>query len=270
MTSGGTRAVSSDGVSTHRSGGSRWRAALRPRSPRQELMLALVLGAAGAGVIFLATRQGWAQVRTTPPRPLPASLVTVTGASLVPFAEALALASLASLAAVVASRRLLRRITGLLLAVLGGVLAVSVVSQSQAGAIAAAAAGTSPATAGAGSVTQGSAPTSSAIPNVAGSSAHVAFIAVGWQVLAVAGAIMLVAAGLIVLWRADRMAVMSSRYDPPARSDTGAAEPRAGTARAAEAARQAEMASLPIRSGADSASIWEALSRGDDPTAAGD
>ena len=202
--------------------------ALRPRSPRQELTLALLLGAAGAGLIFLATRQGWAQVRTTPPRPLPASLVTVTGAALVPVADALALASLATLAAVLASRRLVRRLTGLLLAVLGVILAASVVSLSQAGAIAAAAANASPTTAGAGSVTQGTASSSSAIPNVAGASSHVTFVATGWQVLAVAGAVMVVAAGALVLWRADRMAIMSSRYDAPSGAGNDAAAVRPG------------------------------------------
>ncbi len=176
----------------------------------------------------LATRQGWAQIRTTPPKPLPASLVTVTGAALVPYADALTVASLASLAAVLATRRLLRRLTGLLLATLGAALATSVVSLSRASAIAAAAANTSPATVGAGSVTQGSTPGSSGIPNVAGASSHVTFIAPGWQVLAVTGAIVLLAAGVLVLWRADRMAVMSSRYDAPSGgAKDGAAVPAA-------------------------------------------
>ena len=131
-------------------GGTHWQGIARPRSARRELTLALLLGVAGAAMIFLATRQAWAQVRTTPPKPLPASLVTVTGAALVPYADALMLASLASLAAVMASRRLLRRLIGVLLAVLGAALAASVVSLSRAGAIAAAAASTNPATAGAG------------------------------------------------------------------------------------------------------------------------
>jgi uncharacterized membrane protein (TIGR02234 family) len=303
-------------------GGTQWRGIARPRLARRELTLALILGVAGAALIFLATRQAWAQVRTTPPRPLPASLITVTGAALVPYAGALTLASLASLAAVVASRRLLRRLIGLLLAVLGAALATSVVSVSRAGAIAAAAASTNPATAGAGSVTQGSAPASSGIPNVAGASSHVTFIAAGWQVLAMTGAIVLVAAGVLVLWRANRMAVMSSRYDAPSRvakdgaavpatqvpavpvpaapvpgdpglaaavsasavsasvlsastvrrgrarpgnghkADPGGASPQAGPARSVGSGRPAEPAA------ADSASMWEALSRGDDPTSA--
>ncbi len=292
-------------------GGTHWQGIARPRSARRELTLALLLGVAGAAMIFLATRQAWAQVRTTPPKPLPASLVTVTGAALVPYADALMLASLASLAAVMASRRLLRRLIGVLLAVLGAALAASVVSLSRAGAIAAAAASTNPATAGAGSVTQGSAPASSGIPNVAGASSHVTFIAAGWQVLAVTGAVVLVAAGVLVLWRADRMAVMSSRYDAPSgaakhgaavpaqvspapvpqdaklaaavsasavsastvrssrarpgyghEADAGEVSPQAGPARAAGSGRPAEPAVV------DSAAMWEALSRGDDPTSA--
>lgn len=289
-----------------RLGGTHWQGIARPRSARRELTLALLLGVGGAALIFLATRQAWAQVRTMPPRPLPASLVTVTGAALVPYADALMLASLASLAAVVASRRLLRRLIGLLLAVLGAALAASVVSLSRAGAIAAAAASTNPATAGAGSVTQGSTSASSGIPNVASASSQVTFIAAGWQVLAVTGAVVLVAAGVLVLCRAGRMAVMSSRYDAPSGvARDGAAAPaqvppapvpgdaklsaavsasrvrsgRAGPgdgheADAGEVSPQADPAGAvgpgrPVEPTAvDSASMWEALSRGDDPTTA--
>jgi uncharacterized membrane protein (TIGR02234 family) len=233
------------------------------RSPRQELTLALLLGAVGAGLLFLATRQGWAQVRTRPPRPMPASVISVTGAALVPYADALALASLASLAAILASRRLLRRLTGLLLAALGASLAASVLSLSPAGAIAAANGTASPAGAGAGSVTQGSNLAPTAIPNVAGATSHVAFAAAGWQVMAVTGAILMVAAGILVAWRADRMAVMSSRYDAP----TGPARSAPDQQAASDQRGPASRGVLPGT--ADSASVWEALSRGDDPTSAG-
>src|SRR5215472_460976 len=64
----------------------------RPSSPRRELTLTLLLG---AGLVLLATRQGWAEVQTTPPRPLPASRIEVTGAALVPYADALAVTGLA-------------------------------------------------------------------------------------------------------------------------------------------------------------------------------
>lgn len=222
------------------------------RSPKHELTMTLLLGAAGAGLIFLATRQGWAQVRTVPPRPLPASLVTVTGAALIPFADALVLAGLATLAAVLATRKLLRRITGLLLAGIGAGLAASAFALSAGDAVAAANSTTGPATATAGSVMNGAGPGSSAAPNVAGTASHVTFIAAGWQVLVLAGALAMIGAGILVVLRAERMAVMSSRYDAPAGS------------------RQAASESRPHAVGArDAASMWEALSCGDDPTSAG-
>ncbi len=224
---------------------------LRPGSAGQSLALTLVLGAAGAGLVFLATRQGWAQVRSVPPRPLPVSVVSVTGAALAPFADALVLVGLASLAAVLATRGLLRRLTGVLLAALGVCLAVLVLTVSKTAAIAAATSATTPSGSGAGSVTQGSSSGTSAVPNVAGAVSHVAFTAAGWQALAVAGALAMVAAGVFVLFNAQKMAVMSSRYEaPPGKRDV------AGPGRQAEPAPAA-----------DSASVWEALSRGDDPTA---
>jgi uncharacterized membrane protein (TIGR02234 family) len=219
-----------------------------PASPRRELTLTIVLGAAGAGLVFLATRQVWAQVRTVPPRPLPASLVSVTGAALVPYASALVLAGLATLAAVLASRGLLRQLTGVLLMVIGAGLAASAVALSSSSAISAASSNVSPANASAGSVTDGSSP-ASVVPNVAGATPHVAFMATGWQVMVAAGAVLMIAAGLLVVVRARRMAVMSSRYDSPA-----------GYGRRPETGRPKAVAA------ADSASMWEALSRGDDPT----
>jgi uncharacterized membrane protein (TIGR02234 family) len=216
----------------------------------RELAVTLVVGAVGAGLVFLATRQGWAHVRTIPPKPLPASDVTVTGAQLVPYADALVLAALGTLAAVLASRGLLRRITGAALAALGAVLAATAFTVSAAGAISAANAGVSPATASAGSVTDGSNSAPSAVPNVAGAAPHVMFAAGGWQALLVIGAFAMVGAGVVVVWRARRLAVMSSRYDSPV------ADARHGPADQA----------LATASGPDSASIWEALSRGDDPT----
>jgi uncharacterized membrane protein (TIGR02234 family) len=241
---------------------------------RRELIVAMLLGAAGAGIVFLASRQGWAQVRTTPPKPLPASSVTVTGAALVPYADALVLAGLATLAAVLASRGLARRLTGVLLALLGASLVASAFTVSTAAAITAANANVGPATASAGSVTDGSGSAASAVPNVAGAVPHVTFSAAGWQVLVVLGAIVMIAAGALVAWRADRMAVMSSRYDSPAgdarragadRGRSSGRTPRRDQQAAASAETSASATAT--AAAADSASMWEALSRGDDPTA---
>jgi uncharacterized membrane protein (TIGR02234 family) len=216
----------------------------------RELTVTLLIGAAGAGLVFLATRQGWAHVRTIPPRPLPASDVTVTGAQLVPYADALVLAALGTLAAVLASRGVLRRITGAALAALGVVLAATAFTVNAAGAISAANAGVGPATASAGSVTDGSSAAAPAVPNVAGTAPHVSFSAAGWQALLLAGALAMVGAGVLVVCRARRLAVMSSRYDSPV----------------ADHRRDAADQGRATTRGADSASIWEALSRGDDPT----
>jgi uncharacterized membrane protein (TIGR02234 family) len=260
------------------------------RSDRRELMLALLLGAAGAGVVFLATRQGWAQVRTIPPKPLPASQVTVTGSALVAYSGALALAGLATLAAVLASRALARRLSGLLLALIGVGLAASAFTVTSAAAVSAASSNVGPATAGAGSVTGGGSQPAS-VPNVAGAASHVTFGAAGWQALVVVGALAMIAAGVLVVWRADRMAVMSGRYDSPAaqargaRRSTGPGPDLTPSGTPGESLRASESlhpnqsisSSAGQRAGAqsvaagaagpaDSASIWEALSRGDDPT----
>ena len=53
---------------------------------------------------MLAARQAWAHAIFTRPKPLPAQDIAVTGQQLVPLASALALAALACLAAVMATR----------------------------------------------------------------------------------------------------------------------------------------------------------------------
>jgi uncharacterized membrane protein (TIGR02234 family) len=231
---------------------------LRGLSSRAELTAILVLGAAGAGVAFLALRQGWAQVRTAVPAPLPASVVTDSGQSLVPYADALVIAALATLAAVLATRGAARRVTGVLLAGLGAAIAAAVTAGvSTAAALAAAQQSIGPATgAGAGtapgSTSDGAGAGGSGVPNVAGFHSHAVLAAAGWQALAVAGAAAVFAAGLLVTWRARRLPVMSSRYDSPA----GAAPPPAGPEPAGDPAEP------------DAASMWESLSRGEDPTSA--
>jgi uncharacterized membrane protein (TIGR02234 family) len=220
--------------------------------PRRELALLLLLGAAGAGLALLATRQGWARVETAAPRPLPASVTTVTGQALVPAAGALALAALAGLAAVLATRRTLRRVAGILVAGLGVGLAVAVSAGiSAADVLAAASASAVPGTAagsGVGSTTAGT-PGPGGTP-LSGFPGHVVFVSFPWRGVAVAGALAVIAAGVLAAWRADRLPVMSSRFDPPARS----ASPEPAVP-------------VPDRGRpADSAAMWESLSRGEDPT----
>jgi uncharacterized membrane protein (TIGR02234 family) len=72
---------------------------------------------------------------------------------------------------------------------------------------------------------------------------HVTMAAFPWRWVAVAGAVLIVAAGLLAAWHGSRWPVMSSRYDRPARR-----RPSPST---------------------DPAALWEALSQGIDPTDAG-
>jgi uncharacterized membrane protein (TIGR02234 family) len=227
-------------------------------SPARELAATLLLGALGAGLVFLASRASWGHVRTVPPRPLPASNVAVTGAQLVPYAGALVLAGLATLGTVLATSGALRRVAGVLLAVIGAALAATAFTVSTASAISAAAAGLGPAAASAGSVMDGSNPAAAAVPNVAGTTPQVAFSAGGWQAMVAAGGLAMMCAGGLVVWRARRLAVMSSRYDSPA----GATPTPVATASGPGGDVSGDRAAA-----ADTASLWEALSRGHDPTA---
>jgi uncharacterized membrane protein (TIGR02234 family) len=226
----------------------------QPGSAGRALALTLLLGAVGAALAFLATRQSWAAVRTVPPRPLPASTVHVTGASLVPYADAIVIAGLASLAAVIATRGVWRRLSGLVVAGLGVGLAASAFTISSAAAVAAAEAAVGPASnPGAGSVTQGSV-SASGVPDVADATPHVLLSAGLWQAVVVIGALAMIASGVLAAARPARLAVMSSRYDAPGGSQAAS---RAGAAAGSAAGTAA---------GYETASVWEALSRGEDPT----
>jgi len=197
-------------------------------APRREFVLVLLAGAAGSGLVVLAVRQAWAHALFTPPRPLPAQDISVSGQQLVPLAGALALAALACLAAVIATRSVLRRAAGVLLAVLG------------AGAAAAASAGlTAPAVLAAAR--------GKGVGEVGGTFHEIVIDGPGravlagapWRAAALAGAVVIVLAGLATAWRGPRWPVMSGRFE------------RAAPAR---------------RPGTDSATMWESLSRDVDPT----
>ena len=212
---------------------------------RREYLLTLLAGAVGAAVVLLAARQGWARVVTIEPRPLPASRVAVRGQDLVPAAGALGLASLAGLAAVLATRGLARRVVGGLLAAFGVAIAASVALPVTAAQVRSAAVGAT--TAQASSVTGGSTVGSGTTPGTGGSgvagltlASHVEMAAFPWRWAVLAGGLLVIGTGLMVAWRGARWPVMSSRYDQPA--------------------------SRKPSSAADPASLWESLSQGLDPT----
>ena len=220
---------------------------------RREYGLTLLAGAVGTGLILLAVRERWAEAVFTPPKPLSQQVVGVSGANLVPLAGALAVAALAGLAAVIATRGVLRRAAGVLLAVFGacagaavttGVTAANVVSVAASHVASPESAAVSGA---AGSTTSGAAGGAAVVLTGTG---HAVMTAAPWRFAVLAGALLVFLAGLATALRGPRWPVMSARYDRPPR---GAAGPAADGA--------------PAGRPRDSASMWESLSGGEDPTA---
>ena len=213
------------------------------RHPR-EFAAVLLAGAVGAGVVLLGTRQHAAEVIVRVPRPLPATVTAVSVAALRPAIGALAVAVFASLAALLATRGWLRRLTGLVTCALGAGVALLAVGNvthaavvTAAGRAAAAPAAGAGAGTAAGSATAGSGQGTTA-GSLAGLGSRVLFSGSAWQLLIVAGAVLIIAAGLAVVVLGGRLPAMSGRFE----------RPRARAGPAAEA------------------SAWDALSAGADPT----
>ena len=214
---------------------------------KREYGFALLAGAAGAAVILLAAREQWAKAVFTQPKPLPAQVVGVSGSDLVPLAGALALAALAGLAAVIATRGVLRRVAGVLLALFGAGAGAAVLTSVTAATVISVAASkvASPESAAlsgsAGSTTSGAANAGGFV--VSGSTAQAVMTGTPWHVAVLIGALLVFAAGLATALRGPHWPVMSARYDAPGGQDT-AGRPSA----------------------LDSATMWESLNGGEDPT----
>lgn len=234
--------------------------ASRREPGRREYGLTLLAGVIGAGLVLLAARQRWAQAVFTPPRPLTPQVVNVSGADLVPLASALAVAALAGLAAVIATRGMVRRAAGVLLALFGAGAGAAVTATVTAASVLSVAASrvASPESAAvsgaAGSTTSGS---PGSVPVVVGGGAgHAIMTGTPWRAAVLAGALLVFLAGLATVLRGASWPVMSARYEPPRRH---------GSARAGTAAASAE-SGPPAHRPPDSASMWESLSGGEDPT----
>jgi uncharacterized membrane protein (TIGR02234 family) len=227
---------------------------------RRQFSLVLLAGAAGAALVLLAVRQEWARAVFTPPQPLPQQVISVTGQDLVPVAGALGLAALACLAAVIATRGVARRVAGVVLALFGagaGAAAATVVTAAQVISVAGSRA-TSPASAaasgGSGSTTGGTSSPGGAVV-ISGSAARAIMTGTPWRAAVIIGALVIVAAGVATAMRGPAWPVMSARYDAP-----GTAAAPASVADGSVPAIEGDERAL------DSASIWESLSSGTDPT----
>jgi uncharacterized membrane protein (TIGR02234 family) len=222
-------------------------------SVKREYSLVLLIGAIGAGLILLVLREQWAQALFTQPKPLPVQVIDVSGNDLVPVAGALAIAALAGLVAVIATKGVLRRIAGVLLALFGAGAGAAVMTSVTAATVVSVAASQvaspeSAAVSGAvGSTTSGSGSGSSFV--VSGSTGQAVMTGTPWHVAVIIGALLIFAAGLATVLRGTDWPVMSSRYDAPGGKETRGAGARPGRAQAL-----------------DSATMWETLNGGEDPT----
>jgi uncharacterized membrane protein (TIGR02234 family) len=225
-------------------------------SPKRQYGYALLAGAVGAGLVLLALREQWAQAVFTPQKPLTAEVVRVSGKDLVPLAGALALAALAGLIAVIATRGVARRAVGVLLALFGAGAGAAVLTTVTDATVLSVAAGkvASPESAAlsgaAGSTTSGA--SSSGALVLSNSAGHAIMTGAPWHVAVIIGALLIFAAGLATAMRGQDWPVMSARYDAPGAREAAAAGGAAGQRKAGRPA--------------DAASMWESLNGGEDPT----
>ncbi|MEV3979991.1 TIGR02234 family membrane protein [Nonomuraea sp. NPDC049758] len=196
---------------------------------RRELWAWLALTVLGSCLVLLAAGQVWVRVLGAQA----ADAVAPTGGDLSPVLSPLALAGLAGVVAVLATKGAGRRVVGALVALCG----------------AGAAAGT---WAGLASATvTGWLREHNAVRAVAGLPWEPV---PGWPVVAGLGALLLLAGGVLAAVRGGRWAGMSSRYDRAA----DATDERAGDGAGVVAAT--------ARRGHEDRELWDALDRGDDPT----
>jgi uncharacterized membrane protein (TIGR02234 family) len=221
-------------------------------NPRRSFAVALLLGLAGAGLaIFGATRTWSVQVIVRPG--LPELRTARTGADDFPLLVGLALVALAGAGALLATRGVVRRVVGGLLAVVGA----GVIVQTLTGRI-----GLDVGRAGAGATT--------------------------WPIVCVLGGAMIVAGGVAAAAQGHRWPTMGARYErrPPAQPSAGRvtdARPPAAAKPGGELSAQrgpgfsapsvgpgAGSGTTPetrIAEPIDTRAVWDALDRGDDPTA---
>ncbi len=183
----------------------------------------------GSGVVLLVSTREW-QTITTPRTGQPAAVLSVAGRTLDNASLALGLVGLAGVVAILATQRVVRRIIGGLVALAGA----GIVFRS---------AHAIPAV-GAGRARELVRDKQSRVTLSDSVIPHVATHAV-WGALSIAGALLVVVAGLLIAVLGGHWATMSARYE---RATAGPDEEQA-------------------RILADR-SLWNALDRGEDPTSA--
>jgi uncharacterized membrane protein (TIGR02234 family) len=199
-------------------------------TPRRELLLAVGLCALGALLVLLGVGRTWVVLEDRGGLTLQELHRSVSGVSIAPGLRALGWVALAGVLALVATRRVGRVVTGVVLAVVGAAgVAVAVTHLRQAHLLAEAGRALH------ACATNGplcSHPSGVQLPTLV---AHTAPV---W--LCLLGAVLVTLAGLLTAVRGSRWSGLGSSYEAP-----GAAVPEPVTDKG----------------------VWDALDRGDDPTA---
>ncbi|NEE03160.1 Trp biosynthesis-associated membrane protein [Phytoactinopolyspora halotolerans] len=211
-----------------------------PKATRREYVAVLLMLAAGGGLGLLASRRPWGTAEV--PSSFTVEAAEVTGNDLAPLVSAVPLVALAAVLLMPAVRTFGRRIAGGILAALGGVMAVA-------------------------SATVTADLTGRVERWIADAPEHSGRIEnlttePMWAVLSVTAGAVIVAAGVVIVWHGPRWPSMGARYERPASArsasprSVSAADP--GPARTGNGRRDTPTSA---------AQTWDALDRGDDPTA---
>ncbi|HEX3812562.1 MAG TPA: Trp biosynthesis-associated membrane protein [Mycobacteriales bacterium] len=227
-------------------------------SDRREFGLVVVLLIVGSALLFLASSRGWVTLSVARSRPLADLKRPVSGAHAQPLLTALAVVGLAAVVALLATRRAGRQIVGALVTVVAVVVLVWLVRDLR---------GMSAHRAK--SLLDDGGP----VVGVSAGARVTVDLHLFWVAVALTGAVMLAIGGLAAAARGRGWPAMGSRYDRPRQtSDTSgrsggeAVEPSDTSVRSATAAGDAGSDRAP----ATERRLWEALDRGEDPTAGED
>ena len=216
---------------------------------RRELGLAVALCLLGASLVLVAAGRVWTRVEVFASALAPARTAGATGAEVVPGLGALGLVALAGVVALAATRRAGRTAVGLVLLGVGAVVMATALRAD--GALA-------------------------AFTNAAQGGGQVSDVVLttGWPLVAALGGALVVAAGLLVATRGRHWAALSQKYEPASGPDPRTPDPQTPDSQAREPQTPDSQTAEPQSPAAQSQQqavaerhLWEALDRGEDPTA---
>jgi uncharacterized membrane protein (TIGR02234 family) len=200
---------------------------------RRELVAVLALCAAGSGLALLASGEAWLQLTAPRTPPMPDFNAPLTGLTVAPLVSGLAVVGLAGTAALLATRARGRLVVGVLVAAAGLGIALRAVRYLAA-----------PSAERAWTLLADAQSNRDGAPLPSGVRVAVELLW-WWPLIAVVGGLLVLAGGLGAILRSRRWPAMSARYEAPATFPADRPSPR-----------ETRLDGL-----------WEAIDRGDDPTA---